>query len=197
MNWTRGQADIKKYRCRTCYGARNARTNPSANPLRRAYYALAGGADAYYAASPERRATFRVQAKEQDAPSPAVTPATTPALPAITRSLRERVYREEDVEGYVYVVSNPAYPGYVKIGYAGDCGKRLSQFQTGSPYRDYEMLAYAYTTKKREAETWMHELFAAHRVGGEWFLVSVTEAVAALEMIREYDPVAFPMGDAA
>lgn len=30
-------------------------------------------------------------------------------------------------KGYIYILTNPAFPQYVKIGYADDVGKRLQQ----------------------------------------------------------------------
>jgi hypothetical protein len=37
----------------------------------------------------------------------------------------------------LYVISNPAWPGWYKIGKAKDCKDRLNQYNTASPYRDY------------------------------------------------------------
>jgi len=41
-------------------------------------------------------------------------------------------------EGYVYVITNPAWPDWVKIGMAIDAEDRLNGYQTSSPMRDYE-----------------------------------------------------------
>lgn len=47
------------------------------------------------------------------------------------------------VKNVIYILTNPQYPGYVKIGYASDLSKRLSGLNTGSlsdfvPYAVYE-----------------------------------------------------------
>ena len=46
------------------------------------------------------------------------------------------------VEGQVYILYSPAYPSWCKIGMAVDARDRLSSFQTGTPYRDYILVAY-------------------------------------------------------
>lgn len=40
-------------------------------------------------------------------------------------------------KGYLYLLTNPAWPGYIKIGKALDYKKRVGGYQTGSPFRDY------------------------------------------------------------
>ena len=40
--------------------------------------------------------------------------------------------------GFVYIITNPAYPGYVKIGKALDVLSRLNSYHTYSPKRDYK-----------------------------------------------------------
>jgi hypothetical protein len=114
-------------------------------------------------------------------------------LPSITRrpTSREPTYREEAPEGYVYIITNPAWPGYVKIGCAGDCKKRLAQFNTGSPSRDYEMVHHVYNGNRRKAESRVHEMFHPERALGEWFKATVAEVADAMEEVSEYDSRAF------
>ena len=47
------------------------------------------------------------------------------------------------IENVIYILTNPQYPGYVKIGYASDLKQRISSLNTGvlvsfSPYAVYE-----------------------------------------------------------
>ena len=44
----------------------------------------------------------------------------------------------EDVS-YIYVLTNPAWNGWCKIGKANKPHKRLSTYNTGSPLRDYKI----------------------------------------------------------
>ena len=40
-------------------------------------------------------------------------------------------------EGSVYILGNPAWPDWVKVGMALDAEDRLNNYQTGGPFRDY------------------------------------------------------------
>lgn len=42
-------------------------------------------------------------------------------------------------EGYVYIIYNPAWDGWYKIGKANDLEKRLRNYQTGDPHRAYKI----------------------------------------------------------
>jgi len=39
--------------------------------------------------------------------------------------------------GYIYIISNPAWKGYYKIGRTVDIHSRMGSYQTSSPHRDY------------------------------------------------------------
>ena len=41
-----------------------------------------------------------------------------------------------DERGEVYLITNPAWPGWIKCGKSGSVSGRLSSYQTGSPLRD-------------------------------------------------------------
>lgn len=87
------------------------------------------------------------------------------------------------VEGFVYVVANPAWEGWVKIGCAVDPMDRTASYQTGSPFRDYTLEGYAYSPDRRASERQVHEALASHRHGGEWFLCPIQEAVSLVKKI--------------
>ena len=44
--------------------------------------------------------------------------------------------------GYLYIISNNSWPGWIKIGTTKNLKTRLQTYQTGSPFRDYEVLAH-------------------------------------------------------
>ncbi len=44
--------------------------------------------------------------------------------------------------GYVYIVSNPAWDGWYKVGATKDAETRLQSYQTGTPFRDYKLEWY-------------------------------------------------------
>ena len=75
-------------------------------------------------------------------------------------------------EGYVYVITNPAWPDWVKIGMAIDAEDRLNGYQTSSPMRDYELVHAISTPDRARAERVAHK--AAAMCGerkGEWFKI--------------------------
>jgi len=92
-----------------------------------------------------------------------------------------------DRRGFVYIVTNPAYPGFVKIGKALNPDSRLMSYQTYSPHRDYVMEDVAYFADRAKAETLLKGLLS-HDQGigsGEWYEVALETARDALEMMKE------------
>jgi hypothetical protein len=71
--------------------------------------------------------------------------------------------------GYVYVVSNPAWEGWFKVGMAVDAYDRCSQYQTSSPYRDYVVEYCKYFEDRKKAESQVHALLKGTEQRGEWF----------------------------
>lgn len=70
-------------------------------------------------------------------------------------------------EGFVYFIQCKSELGAIKIGWAQNVKKRLKALQTACPH-ELEVIAY-YGPTYREAEIETHELFAKHRLRGEWF----------------------------
>lgn len=67
---------------------------------------------------------------------------------------------------YIYFVEDPR-EGFIKIGFASDPLARLSGLQISNPY-PLKLLGVARAA--RADEHTLHEIFAEHRVQGEWFL---------------------------
>ena len=81
--------------------------------------------------------------------------------------------------GYVYVITNAAWPEWVKVGMAIDADDRLNSYQTSSPFRDYELQYSVYCKDRRKLESKAHkavEAIASDR-NNEWFKASVEDAV--------------------
>lgn len=74
--------------------------------------------------------------------------------------------------GYVYIVSNPAWDGWFKVGAAKDAETRLLSYQTGTPFRDYKLEWYLPCSdyKKREEEFHTHSEFSH-----EWVQLSIAD----------------------
>jgi hypothetical protein len=81
-------------------------------------------------------------------------------------------------EGYVYILSNPAWPGWVKVGMAVDAQDRCNSYQTSSPFRDYILHCSILCSDRRKDEQIAHihlEGLSSER-RGEWFKVCVDQA---------------------
>ena len=84
--------------------------------------------------------------------------------------------------GYVYAISNPAWPGWIKVGMAVDANDRLNSYQTGSPMRDFELVASFKTEDKSRDEKKAHIIFRERcsEQSGEWFKISKEEAYSVI-----------------
>ena len=88
-------------------------------------------------------------------------------------------------EGYVYAITNPAWPEWVKIGMAVDADDRCNGYQTSSPFRDYKVEHVVVTNNRRAAEAEAHKLAnkIAKEVRGEWFKLDIEQAKTILNNI--------------
>jgi hypothetical protein len=82
-------------------------------------------------------------------------------------------------EGEVYVIVNDAWPEWVKVGKASMSEDRLNGYQTGSPFRDYSVIATLTTEDRHVKEKEMHKVFThfAEDRKGEWFKIDRVKAI--------------------
>ncbi|BEU75765.1 hypothetical protein KSS14E_0060 [Escherichia coli phage KS_S14] len=92
----------------------------------------------------------------------------------------KREHKIPITEGFVYVIGNPAWPGLYKIGMTVDVNERLSSYQTYSPYRDYKLYHFRFSSDKRRTEKALHNLLKDYKVSGEWFEVPLLDAFKLL-----------------
>ena len=59
-------------------------------------------------------------------------------------------------EGQVYIITNPNFQDWVKVGMAVDSEDRLNGYQTSSPFRDYELYKSWAVSDRRSAESEAH-----------------------------------------
>ena len=74
-------------------------------------------------------------------------------------------------EGHVYIISNPAWEGWYKVGKAVDADDRCKSYNTSSPLRDYKVEHKVYVNDRNKAEktAHTHALKKAQEYSGEWF----------------------------
>ena len=84
---------------------------------------------------------------------------------------------ESSVEGQVYVIVNPNFPEWVKVGMAIDSEDRLNNYQTSSPFRDYVLNYKWNVSDRRAAESEAHtELQKLYERRSEWFKCTPEQA---------------------
>lgn len=88
-----------------------------------------------------------------------------------------------------YVITNAAYPEWVKIGFTSksEMTERLRVYQTGSPFRDYEVYHVVYFADARMAETEVQarlKLMNATK-SGEWYKMSPRMAANMLDAVYD------------
>ncbi len=78
---------------------------------------------------------------------------------------------ESSTEGEVYIITNKAWEGWIKIGMAVDAEDRCKGYQTSSPLRDFKLKFKKYFNDRRSAESQAHFLCSkkAQKRKGEWF----------------------------
>ena len=81
-------------------------------------------------------------------------------------------------EGEVYIITNPAWKGWIKVGMAIDAEDRCKGYQTSSPLRDFKLKFKKYFDDRRTAEQTAHTLCAkkAEKRKGEWFKLDLKTA---------------------
>lgn len=85
--------------------------------------------------------------------------------------------------GYLYIITNKAWPGYVKVGVTENLEKRLNQYQTADPFRSYVLEFSLYHPRYLEAEKKIKDAMKpfAKSIKNEWFEVDYKIAVSRLE----------------
>ena len=95
---------------------------------------------------------------------------------------------KDNPQGQVYVIANPAWKDWVKVGMAVDATDRAGNYQTSSPYRDYTLLYTYDVDDRRAAESAAHTRLAKECDNiNEWFRLPPEIANdLILEVIHEY-----------
>jgi len=94
---------------------------------------------------------------------------------------------EKTTEGYVYIINNPCWDGWLKIGMAVDAEDRCNAYQTSSPHRDYRLLyARRFKDRRKAEKKTIHKLKKVVKEhNGEWFKIdrnTVQEIIGGLSI---------------
>ena len=96
----------------------------------------------------------------------------------------EMLYNKEK-SGDVYIITNPSFKGWVKVGMAVDATDRCNSYQTSSPHRDYKLFYSKHFENRRKAETDAFFFLRkyAKECCGEWFKVNPLTAKTVIESL--------------
>lgn len=100
---------------------------------------------------------------------------------SITEEAKKKYNNEK--RGYVYLIENPAWVGWLKVGMAVDAEDRCNSYQTGSPYRDYNLLFKKFFKNKNAAESKAKAILEkkATEFNSEWFKIKLDKAINVIE----------------
>jgi len=91
-------------------------------------------------------------------------------------------------EGQIYLISNPAWKGWLKLGRAISAKDRLSNFQTASPYRDYKVEFAVDVPDAQASEVLIQNLLRKKCTKkNEWFNIEITNAIEVIEEAVHYE----------
>jgi hypothetical protein len=85
--------------------------------------------------------------------------------------------------GYLYVITNPAWPGHVKIGRTTNVTSRHRTYQTASPFRDYLLYYARWFPDVCSAERTLRQIYPGHRINGEWHLLHPEDAANLIDRL--------------
>jgi hypothetical protein len=89
---------------------------------------------------------------------------------------------EKSTKGQVYIITNPIFEGWVKIGMAIDAEDRCKGYQMYDPLKRYKVVYSVDVQDRRKSESISHE--HASRIAersGEWFKMSVGQAKECIQ----------------
>jgi len=154
--WVKSWKKIGYRRCKKCSAISNARSNPRNNPKN----------------NPKNNPLqMRVNGKYISRKHPLYKPGNYKSFnDAAFSSLVNYVL---STEGEVYVLKNPAWNNWYKIGKAIESKDRCNGYQTGSPHRDYELVTYKKFKHRGVAEKMAHSLAEglSRKRLNEWFYI--------------------------
>jgi len=92
-------------------------------------------------------------------------------------------YKVMPYNGWIYVVANPSWNGWVKIGRAINVERRIVCYNTSSPFRDYELVFCTRVNNPNLIEKYFFEKYGTEN--NEWFNISKDEAIYQIKKLIE------------
>lgn len=86
--------------------------------------------------------------------------------------------------GHLYVIVNPAWPDFCKIGRSTDAVTRLRTYQTASPHRDYQLHHFRWFPDVCLAERTLKNTYQGVEKNGEWHRLHPEDAANLIDTIH-------------
>lgn len=122
----------------------------------------------------------------------------TPARDVVREKARQNIclsesYLKLDAEwnrpdiGYVYIITNPAWPGWCKLGKTSDLEGRMHTYQTGDPFSKYEYRFILETLNRHSVEKAAHStaVVSSEANLSEWFEIDVTKLTNIIKRVED------------
>ena len=93
-------------------------------------------------------------------------------------------------KGYLYIVTNPAFPKWCKVGITTNLNERLHNYQTGDPHRSYRLVYFLFHPDYKKAEKKIKEAIKpfALSVKNEWYEIDLEMCKSRLvESVESYE----------
>ncbi|WP_417623157.1 GIY-YIG nuclease family protein [Parasphingorhabdus sp.] len=87
--------------------------------------------------------------------------------------------------GHLYVITNPAWPGFCKVGRTTGLISRYRTYQTASPHRDFHLHYHRYFPDVCKAERTFRTLYSGQRRNGEWFFIHPDDAANLVDLVAK------------
>ncbi len=99
----------------------------------------------------------------------------------------KNLYKDKAVlEGSIYLISNPAWAGWFKVGRALSVTDRLRIFQTSSPHRDYKVEYFVDVADAKASEVTIHNaLGMKFTKKNEWFKLELPAAITIIKKVTD------------
>lgn len=113
---------------------------------------------------------------------------TTNSLNSLLSTNYSRLDRIHDLSpaGDVYLLWNPAWPAWVKVGMTTDVTRRLGNYQTGSPMRDFKLVHSRHFADRADAERRLLDHLSTYgERRGEWVCLPRHFALRKLVQISD------------
>ncbi|MDQ5767307.1 GIY-YIG nuclease family protein [Thiothrix subterranea] len=102
-----------------------------------------------------------------------------------------KAYEDKSMKGWVYIISNKAMPGIIKVGYSNkDPKERAAELGTGAPH-PYKVEYEALIDNPKQVEKLAHDMLAFVNAGKEWFECDLSVALRAIKKVCENRTVYF------